>query len=78
MPGRKSCPLSLPMNPTIVKAEGVRQAFERREEATAAEREFRVKHKLDAVPRQIAVDGGAGEIGTQRVRRRDAIASRQR
>jgi CRISPR system Cascade subunit CasD len=76
--GRKCCPFSLPLNPIVVEADTVRQAFERWDEATKAEREFRKKHWLEADPSYVAVDAGADEVGLEQVQRRDRIVSRVR
>jgi CRISPR system Cascade subunit CasD len=76
--GRKCCPLSLPLNPVIVETSSAREAFEARDRETKAEREFRAAHGLEAKPLFLAVDADAGETGTRREVRRDAIASRTR
>lgn len=76
--GRKSCPLSLPMNPLIVAADDVRGAFLARDAETAGEQEFRKEHQMTFEPVLLAIDADAGEVGTRREMRRDTVMSRTR
>jgi CRISPR system Cascade subunit CasD len=80
--GRKSCPLMLPMQPLIMQAANVREAFARRDAMCESQRAFLRSYGLLAMPHALAVDAVAadatGATLGRRERRRDQILSRGR
>src|ERR1700738_2105399 len=77
--GRKSCPLMLPMQPLIVEADDIREAFAHRDVMCERQRAFLQRHGLLAAPHALALDGDAsGARQGRRERRRDQVLSRNR
>jgi CRISPR system Cascade subunit CasD len=80
--GRKSCPLMLPMQPLVIEAANVREAFGRRDTMCQSQRDFLQSRGLIATPHELAVDADAPddarEVPGRRERRRDQILSRGR
>ena len=82
--GRKSAPLGLPLNPAIVEAATLLEAFERRQTATEEEKVLARIGSNTPAPKQIAFDadveadliGGGGE--SRQERRRDRVVDRVR
>ena len=81
--GRKACVMMLPMDPRIIEADNVFEAFARRDALIAANpriADFLHRHHLDARPHSVALDADAqGEHGPARIeKRRDALLDRGR
>ena len=75
--GRKSCPLGLPLAPTLIDAEDVLAALARRDESLA-EPERRLRRSLRAAPGLVALDkdGVPAGVTPHRIeRRRDLVVS---
>jgi CRISPR system Cascade subunit CasD len=79
--GRKACPLMLPMQPLVVEAENVIDAFARRDAACEKQKAFLKEHNLFAEPYALALDADADadeKIDGRRERRRDQVLNRSR
>jgi CRISPR system Cascade subunit CasD len=77
--GRKACPLILPMQPLIVEAVGIREAFAQRDAACEKQRAFLECHGLLATPHWLALDADAAQtIPGRRERKRDQVLDRSR
>ncbi len=75
--GRKACPLMLPMQPLILDANSVRDAFILRDGICENQNVFLKQYGLFAQPHALAVDADADEAtGDRRERRRDQILNR--
>ncbi len=77
--GRKACPLMLPMQPLVLEASDVREAFAQRDVLCEKQKVFLKECNLFAEPNALALDADAGEeMGDRRERRRDQILNRSR
>ncbi len=77
--GRKACPLMLPMQPVVLSAGDVREAFEQRDAIFESLSAFLEKYGLLAAPHTLALDADAAEdVQGRRERRRDQILNRGR
>jgi CRISPR system Cascade subunit CasD len=78
--GRKSCPLMLPMQPLIIEADHVREAFEQRDAICESQLAFLQRYGLFAMPHALALDAESADAATtgRRERHRDQILSRRR
>jgi len=77
--GRKACPLMLPMQPLVLEASNVQEAFAKRDAMCEKQKAFLIQYSLVADPYAVAIDAdGAGEMGDRRERRRYQILNRRR
>lgn len=77
--GRKACPLMLPMQPLVLEAGNVREAFAQRDTMCESQRAFLEHYGLFARPHALALDADAAEaMQGRRERRRDQILDRTR
>jgi CRISPR system Cascade subunit CasD len=77
--GRKACPLMLPMQPLVIEAADVREAFEQRDTICESQKAFLHSYGLLAMPEALAIDADAADtIAGRWERQRDQILNRSR